>query len=144
MRANIGRFNDVIARFGGEEFVALLPFTNEEAAGKLADTVRVATENMEIPLIEKTQDEPFIKITVSGGVACIVPDFDTVPEELISAADKALYRAKQTGRNRICPAGNFVNSGGDDAEPKDAEPKDDETEGAGQEKADAAVPAATG
>jgi diguanylate cyclase (GGDEF)-like protein len=105
MRAHIGRFNDVIARFGGEEFVALLPFTNREAAGMVAEAVRCATEALEIPMTEKGQHPETIRITVSGGVASIVPTFDDIKEELIAAADKALYEAKQTGRNKICLAG---------------------------------------
>jgi diguanylate cyclase (GGDEF)-like protein len=104
LRAKIGRFNDVLARFGGEEFVALLPFTNQEAAAAIADTVRAGIENLEIPLIEKYGDLESISITISGGVASCIPSFDAVQEELISAADKALYQAKQTGRNRICVA----------------------------------------
>lgn len=104
LRSRIGRFNDVIARFGGEEFVALLPFTNQEAAVRIADTVRTSIEKTDIPLIEKRLGQDSIRFTVSGGVASCIPTFEAIPEELISAADKALYLAKQTGRNRICVA----------------------------------------
>ena len=105
LRAKIGRFNDVIARFGGEEFVVLLPFTNQESAFKIAETVRAAVEAMVIP-VDATDDKPpsSMQITTSGGLACIVPTFDAIQEELITAADKALYAAKQSGRNRICVA----------------------------------------
>jgi PleD family two-component response regulator len=43
-----------------------------------------------------------MKITISGGVASTIPTFDSIKEELISTADKALYEAKQSGRNKIC------------------------------------------
>ena len=104
LRASIGRFNDVIARFGGEEFVALLPFTNEDAAAKIAENVRRKVESMEIPLVTSDNRTETIKITVSGGVFTTIPTLDDIPEELLAEADKALYRAKHTGRNKICIA----------------------------------------
>jgi diguanylate cyclase (GGDEF)-like protein len=113
LRSCIGRFNDVIARFGGEEFLALLPFTNEEAAVKIAESVRIETESMEIPLISKEGTPEYISITISGGVASRTPTFEAIPEELVEDADKALYNAKQTGRNRICVSGQVImNKGG--------------------------------
>ena len=105
LRSNIGRFNDIIARFGGEEFIALLPFTNLEAAVKIADAVRKEMESTGIVMsINEGQATETIHITVSGGVACKVPSFEDIQEELVSDADKALYDAKQSGRNRICVA----------------------------------------
>ena len=104
LRSNIGRHDDVIARFGGEEFVALLPLTNQKAAAGIAESVRLDTEMLEIPMIGMEQEEEYAKITVSGGVASCVPTNDNIQGELISAADVALYEAKQTGRNKICVA----------------------------------------
>jgi two-component system cell cycle response regulator len=89
---------DMVARFGGEEFVILLPDTDGENAVKAAERLckRVAGTAMDIP------DAPDGKltVTVSIGVACT-----SVPmsgEELIKLADAALYRAKQGGRNQVC------------------------------------------
>ncbi|MCL1848796.1 MAG: GGDEF domain-containing protein [Clostridiales bacterium] len=107
LRKCIGRFNDVIARFGGEEFVVLLPFTNEESAAKVADSVRKETALLEIPMerAEQGQGQEIIRFTVSGGVACCVPAFGLVQDELLANADEALYAAKQSGRDRVCVAG---------------------------------------
>ena len=105
MRSNIGRFNDIIARFGGEEFIALLPFTNREAALKIAESVRSEMESTAIVMsVDDGRATETIHITVSGGVACKIPTFEDMQEELVSDADKALYDAKQSGRNRICVA----------------------------------------
>ena len=102
LRSCIGRFNDVIARFGGEEFVALLPFTNADAAVRIAENVRRDIQNTEIPLVASDMSTEAVRITVSGGVFCVIPSFEIIPEELLAKADKALYNAKQAGRNMIC------------------------------------------
>ena len=104
MRSCIGRFSDVTCRFGGEEFVALLPFTSEEAAMKVAESVRTETEKESVPLVTEEGVADYIKFTVSGGIASAIPSFMMIPDELLEAADKALYQAKQTGRNKICIA----------------------------------------
>lgn len=89
------RAGDVVARYGGEEFLALLPGTGEREAEELAEQVRVAVEALRIPHVV-----PGGRVTISGGVASIVPDSER-PEDLTSVADEALYEAKRQGRNHI-------------------------------------------
>jgi len=91
------RESDIAGRFGGEEFIFLLPETNTEHAFAFAEKVRVKTENMQI-----TYQDESITMTVSVGVAMYDPDH---PSDnlihLINEADKALYAAKKSGRNRV-------------------------------------------
>lgn len=85
------RKSDIIARFGGEEFVILMPSTKKERARAVFERVRKAIMN-----------EPFLKkyrVTASGGVAQFL-ERDNL-ERFKQRADKALYRAKELGRNRI-------------------------------------------
>ena len=88
---------DTFARYGGEEFVLILPETNLEGGLAVAEKLRVATHRA-----------PFcadgIHLTVSIGVACF-PEHATAPEELLRAADEALYEAKLQGRDRVVTAG---------------------------------------
>ncbi len=96
---NLVRTSDVAVRFGGEEFVILLPNTNAIGAGMLAEKIRQTIEREEIPINDKKNIT--LKVTVSIGVAeC---DFinDRNIDDLIDRADKAMYKAKQDGRNRV-------------------------------------------
>jgi diguanylate cyclase (GGDEF)-like protein len=86
---------DLAARFGGEEFCLLLPETNHEDAMRLAERVR--------KLINETDIEGPGLISASVGVATF-PNHANEQDELFEAADKALYVAKQSGRNRVCAA----------------------------------------
>jgi diguanylate cyclase (GGDEF)-like protein len=96
---NSSRETDLIARYGGEEFVALLPQTTAVHGQRLAERIRRVTEGFRF----RGSDDPgpVIRITVSAGVATY-PLNDRIqrPEDLIKAADDALYRAKGSGRNR--------------------------------------------
>lgn len=89
------RSTDILARYGGEEFCCLLPETKIEPAMELAERVRGRTENSIF-----TFNEIELKITVSVGVAEIQQGDESVDFGL-EQADKALYRAKKTGRNKI-------------------------------------------
>lgn len=92
------RKSDIVARFGGEEFVILLPHSNETDAKNCADKLREKVEALEIPLENET-----LKFTISLGVAEYKDDLDDFDlEHTISRADKALYDAKTSGRNRVC------------------------------------------
>jgi diguanylate cyclase (GGDEF)-like protein len=91
------RGNDLVARYGGEEFAILLHCDDLEAARRTAERVRAAVETLEVPH-EKSSTG---RVTVSVGVAAMVPSPDTSPEHLIEAADAQLYRAKRGGRNRV-------------------------------------------
>ena len=90
------RNEDVVARFGGEEFAIILRAIGIEPAAHMAERMR--------KLVEATQ-APFnalqLKATVSIGVACFPTTPAKTPEELVEAADKALYQAKNDGRNRV-------------------------------------------
>ncbi|HJQ75000.1 MAG TPA: GGDEF domain-containing protein, partial [Gaiellaceae bacterium] len=80
-------------RWGGEEFLLLLPGADEEGAAQLAERVRVALAARRVP------GAPDLRVTASFGVAEYEPESGT--EELLAAADGALYRAKRAGKNRV-------------------------------------------
>lgn len=89
---------DFVARYGGEEFVVILPDTNEENASFIAEKIRVSVESLGI----KHKKSPISNnVTVTIGVTSIVPKPGYTPSMLITIADKALYLAKNAGRNQI-------------------------------------------
>lgn len=92
------RPKDIAARFGGEEFILLLPETDEVGALEVAERCRNLIENMRIPH-EKSGVGPFL--TVSMGVGTIKVPTDMTSENFIQTVDHLLYSAKQKGRNRI-------------------------------------------
>ena len=98
LKSTFRRPGDFIARYGGEEFVALLPETNGEGALKVAERLRIRIEEMHIAHL-KSEVSAFV--TISLGVATVKPDKNQTVEDLIKAADKALYQAKTEGRNRV-------------------------------------------
>jgi diguanylate cyclase (GGDEF)-like protein len=95
----VRRTIDFVARWGGEEFVVLLPHTDSKGALHIAELIRKTVENLEIPRIDGGTAE---KVTISIGVNTLIPSRDNSIENLISKTDEALYRAKETGRNRVC------------------------------------------
>ncbi|MEW8351552.1 MAG: diguanylate cyclase [Candidatus Thiodiazotropha taylori] len=88
---------DIIGRYGGEEFVIVLPETTPAQARELAERLRTAIAEERIPISSGKQ----IRITVSIGVAEYHSPEDSI-EDLTRKADQALYQAKQNGRDRIC------------------------------------------
>jgi len=93
------RTSDIVARWGGEEFTMLLPRTDAKGAAEVAEHIRASIENLIIPCADGTPT----RITVSIGANAELPTItETTPEGLVSGADKALYQAKKSGRNRIC------------------------------------------
>lgn len=91
------RAGDSVARFGGEEFVAVLPNTTEEGAAIVAEEIRANVEKLPLG------------ITLSLGTAAMVPISGLNPSHLVNMADRALYQAKARGRNRVAPAGSSLN-----------------------------------
>jgi diguanylate cyclase (GGDEF)-like protein len=91
------RNEDVVARYGGEEFALLLRATPPAHVRSMAERLRRTIESLPVD----TGDPVPIHVTVSIGVACYPEVKAATPDELIAAADKALYRAKNDGRNRV-------------------------------------------
>ena len=91
----IKRPADVIGRYGGEEFLVLLPDTDEQGAFLLAEALRTKVEALKIMNTDVTT------ITMSAGVATAKPSRMTESEACIHAADQALYKAKARGKNRV-------------------------------------------
>jgi len=89
---------DICARLGGEEFAVLLPETNKSQAYEVAERLRLAIENSKVPL--PSGGLP-LTMTISIGVSSMTSKDDNI-DVLISKADKALYEAKKTGRNKVC------------------------------------------
>jgi diguanylate cyclase (GGDEF)-like protein len=98
MDETLNRPADLAARYGGEEFVGLLVDTDMEGARILAERVRERVEGLEI---EHSFSSVGRFLTVSLGVASLVPAAGLRPEDLVDLADRALYTAKQEGRNRV-------------------------------------------
>ena len=94
---SINRANDFIARWGGEEFVIVLPNTDSEGAKEVAEHVRENVEALIIP----TEDGETTQVTVSIGISTIIPTPETDSKEFLNMADQALYKAKESGRNRV-------------------------------------------
>jgi len=97
------RTTDVAARYGGEEFVAYLAESPATEGGVVAQRIRAAIESHAFTRIMENGARLTIPITISIGVAQF-PTHGTTADQLIAAADKALYRAKEAGRNRVCVA----------------------------------------
>ena len=89
---------DLVARYGGEEFVVLLPDTELEGCRQIAEKMRLKIEQLRIPHSGSNAQSV---VTMSFGVAVESPGTDGGCEMLIRAADKALYQAKEGGRNRV-------------------------------------------
>jgi diguanylate cyclase (GGDEF)-like protein len=84
---------ELLARFGGEEFALVLPGTSLDQAMARAEAIRQAFDDGTQPAW-----------TISAGVATMVPNTTERPDDLLRAADMALYAAKRAGRNRVLPA----------------------------------------
>jgi two-component system cell cycle response regulator len=92
------RSGDTAYRYGGEEFLIILPEQSQESATAIADRLRRAVEDMRIP--HEANDPPGI-VTISAGVATLSAGANKSADDLLGEADAALYHAKQSGRNRV-------------------------------------------
>jgi diguanylate cyclase (GGDEF) domain len=101
LKAAFGRAQDLVARYGGEEFVCLLPECDHAAAKPKADALVQAVAALGLP---HESSPTAATLTISLGIAVIIPNVSRSPEDLVMAADAALYQAKQQGRNQVCSA----------------------------------------
>jgi diguanylate cyclase (GGDEF)-like protein len=92
------RAGELVARYGGEEFILVLPGASHDSAMRTANRLK---ELVELEAIPHENSSVADVLTVSQGVVTVQPDGDMLPSEVISRADKALYEAKKTGRDRI-------------------------------------------
>ncbi len=97
------RGSDIPCRYGGEEFIIILPSTDIIEATASAERARVSIENLEVHNPTDIGDK-ILKVTISAGVAEYDPKRDKEPKMLIERSDKALYRAKNAGRNQVIKA----------------------------------------
>lgn len=93
---NYTRTGDSVARLGGEEFLLLLPDTSQPQARVIAEKVRRLLEETPLPM-----KDGLLYLTASFGIACLEAGIPGTYEGLYAAADKALYKAKASGRNRV-------------------------------------------
>ncbi len=94
----LGRSSDVLARYGGEEFAVILPNTDLDGAIDVAQKIQAAITELTIPHEKTGNPKPFV--TISLGIASEIPTIETIPQHLITKADKCLYEAKAQGRDR--------------------------------------------
>ncbi|MBF0416804.1 MAG: GGDEF domain-containing protein, partial [Magnetococcales bacterium] len=98
------RSMDLAARYGGEEFASVLPETQEAGAHAVAQRILGAVRDLKIPHAH-SKAAPFV--TLSIGVASMLPSPEMLPLDLIVRADQALYKAKRAGRNQVANLGNL-------------------------------------
>ena len=97
LAGQVNRNRDLAARYGGEEFAVILPDTDLAGAMAVAERLRHGIQALHLP----HQDSPFGVVTASLGVAALGPDRVPDAGEIVAQADRQLYEAKRTGRNRI-------------------------------------------
>lgn len=97
------RSTDRIGRYGGEEFLIVLPETDIPRAGLVAEKIRARVQSTVVPI----EDGTVVRVTVSIGLASLdeVGEGSVTARQLIAAADRSLYQAKNRGRNRVHPQG---------------------------------------
>jgi diguanylate cyclase (GGDEF)-like protein len=96
LMSGVARDSDTVARWGGEEFIIIAPETDKKQACKLAESIRKQVAGFAFPHADK---QPLGHVSLSVGVATLVDGIDTA-EGILGLADKAVYKAKESGRNR--------------------------------------------
>lgn len=94
----VGRPGDLVARFGGDEFVCLLTNSNMDGATHIANSIKEKVESLNLP---HEASPAFSHITITCGVATITPNMKQPSGDLLKLADEMLYAAKQAGRNQV-------------------------------------------
>ncbi|WP_413698717.1 GGDEF domain-containing protein [Psychromonas sp. KJ10-10] len=97
LASNASRAGELVARYGGEEFCIISPSTDLNEAFELAEKIRLAVQSLSL----KNEDTEIGIVTISLGIAACIPDRKQKTKDLVSIADKALYDAKSSGRNRV-------------------------------------------
>ncbi|MGA9379648.1 MAG: diguanylate cyclase [Phormidium sp.] len=97
IKSTVARATDLVARYGGEEFAVILPATSADGAIHLAEKMINNVRKLQI-VHEKSVVSPYV--TISLGVASVIPTLEMTPTSLIGLADMALYAAKSSGRDR--------------------------------------------
>lgn len=98
LQSAVNRPQDLVARYGGEEFAVILPQTQKAGALRVAKRIQAAIANLQLSHPDSTVDPC---VTVSMGIAWMIPAAGRSPNSLIEQADQFLYLAKQQGRNQI-------------------------------------------
>jgi diguanylate cyclase (GGDEF)-like protein len=106
------RDDDMAARYGGEEFAIILPTTDLSNAKEIAEQMRMAIINLAIPHRYSSTENI---VTASFGIATVIPEKEQQSKTLLALADRALYKAKQQGRNNVATTTPEVVSGNPDA-----------------------------
>jgi len=98
IKISVNRVTDLVARYGGEEFAVILPNTHAKGAIYLAKRILINVRQLQMPHEKSTISD---RVTISLGVATLIPTNEATPDNLIALADAALYQAKSSGRNRF-------------------------------------------
>jgi diguanylate cyclase (GGDEF)-like protein len=106
---SVARDSDMVARYGGEEILVILPSTPISGAVKIAERLRLLVESYAFTLPETYNNLSMLHVTVSIGVAFLDPG-TAEARDLVERADKALYTAKKNGRNRVFAGHNISQS----------------------------------
>jgi diguanylate cyclase (GGDEF)-like protein len=101
IRRLVQRAGELVARHGGEEFAVLLPGSDAQHGRELAESIRLEVELLALP---HAHSKVTPVVTISAGVAALIPIYGSTPGELVAAATRALFNAKQNGRNRVALA----------------------------------------
>ena len=96
IQKSVKRPRDIVVRYGGEEFVILLPESDKDGAAHIASTVLSSVDELDLLHLASPV---YRKVSVSIGIAAVIPTYNDVPDLLLHMMDDALYRAKKDGRN---------------------------------------------